>query len=172
MFRIGGVDSWLNYDYEDTRIVSTTPVPDPTEVFAQQFVTNLRGFNYSKRTGSRYVLFNSELRFPIVQFFTDRPIYSGFFRNLQLAAFTDVGTAYSGANPFSENNSFNTQPVAPPGSFFSATVTNFRNPLLVGYGAGARTTMLGFYLKGDVAWGEENFERKGPKFYFSLGYDF
>ena len=172
VFRIGGVDSWLNYKYEDERVVSTTTVPDPTQVFAQQFVTNLRGFNYSKRTGSRYVLFNSELRFPVVQFFTNRPIYSGFFRNLQLVAFTDIGTAYSGSNPFSENNSFNTRPVAPFGSFFSATVTNFRNPLLVGYGAGARTTMLGFYLKGDVAWGEENFERKGPKFYFSLGHDF
>ena len=173
-FRLGGMDSWLNYKYQDQQLISTssTPIPDPTEVFAQQFVTNLRGFDYSKRTGSHYVLFNSELRFPIVQFFTRRPIYSGFFRNLQLTSFVDAGTAYEGTNPFSEKNSYNTQVPTPPGSYFSAVVTNFRNPLLVGYGFGARTTVLGFYLKGDVAWGEENYVRTGPKFYFSLGYDF
>lgn len=171
-FRLGGVDSWLNYQYQDQQVISSTPIPDPTEVFAQQFVTNLRGFDYSKRTGPRYVLFNSELRFPIVQFFTRRPIYSGFFRNLQLTTFVDAGTAYSGTNPFSEKNSFNTQVTGGSGNYFTATVTNFRNPLLVGYGFGARTTVLGFYLKGDVAWGEENYVRSGPKFYFSLGYDF
>jgi hypothetical protein len=37
---------------------------------------------------------------------------------------------------------------------------------------GARTTLLGFYGKADVAWGQENFVTRGPKFYFTLGYDF
>ena len=175
-FRLGGMDSWLNYKYNNDEQFVAMPngavVPDATELFAQQFVTNLRGFDYSKRNGPRYVLFNSELRFPIVQFFTRRPIYSGFFRNLQLTAFADAGTAYSGQNPFSENNSYNTQVRGGNGGYFSANVINFRNPLLVGYGFGTRTTMLGFYLKGDVAWGEENFVRTGPKFYLSLGYDF
>ena len=32
----------------------------------------------------------------------------------------------------------------PAGGFFSATVINFRNPMLVGYGAGVRTTLMGF----------------------------
>ena len=58
------------------------------------------------------------------------------------------------------------------GNSFSATVTNFRNPFLVGYGVGARTTLLGFYGKVDVAWGQEDYVTKGPKFYFTLGYDF
>jgi hypothetical protein len=117
-------------------------------------------------------LFNTELRIPIVQYFARKPIYSGFFRNLQLTGFADAGTAYSGTNPFGTDNSSNTQPVFPPGNFFSATVVNFRNPFLVGYGVGARTTLLGFYGKADVAWGQENFVTKGPKFYFTLGYDF
>ncbi|WP_375417881.1 hypothetical protein [uncultured Hymenobacter sp.] len=176
VFRLGGMDSWLNFKYEDEQVISArpngSPAPDPTEVFAQQFVTNLRGFDYSKRTGPRYVLLNSELRLPIVQFLTRRPIYSGFFRNLQLTSFVDAGTAYSGTNPFGERNSYNTQVSGGFGNYFTANVVNFRNPLLVGYGFGARTTVLGFYLKGDVAWGEENFVRSGPKFYFSLGYDF
>jgi Tol biopolymer transport system component len=176
LFRLGGVDSWLNYKYNDDQLISATPngpaVTDPTEVFAQQFVTNLRGFNYSTQTGSRYLLFNTELRFPIVQFLTRKPIYSGFFRNLQLTAFADAGTAYTGTNPFSENNSNNRDVRGGFGNYFTANVINFESPLLVGYGFGARTTMLGFYLKGDLAWGEQNFVRSGPKFYLSLGYDF
>ena len=170
LFRIGGMDDWLNAGYQDARFVKGYTAPD--QVFNQEFVTNLRGFDYSARTGPRYVLFNSELRIPIVQYFARRPIYSGFFRNLQLTGFADAGTAYSGANPFGVDNSANTQPVFPPGNFFSATVVNFRNPFLIGYGVGARTTLLGFYGKVDVAWGQEDYVTHGPKFYFSLGYDF
>jgi Tol biopolymer transport system component len=172
-FRLGGMDNWLNSRYEDSRLTpSNALLSDPTQVFYQQFVTNLRGFDYSKRNGPRYVLFNSELRVPIIQYLSRKPIYSGFFRNLQLSAFTDAGSAYSGSNPFNENNSFNTQVKGGNGNAFTATVVNFRNPLLIGYGFGMRTTLLGFYGKADVAWGQEDYVQKGPKFYFTLGYDF
>ncbi|GAA4359760.1 hypothetical protein GCM10023185_26640 [Hymenobacter saemangeumensis] len=168
-FRLGGMDNWLNASYEGG---NRTTYEDPAQNFYQQFVTNMRGFDYSSRTGSRYLLFNSELRFPIVQYFSRRPIYSGFFRNLQLTAFADAGTAYSGGNPFGEDNSNNTTPFGGNGSLFSGTVTNFSNPFLVGYGFGARTTLLGFYGKFDMAWGQENYVTKSPKLYFTLGYDF
>ena len=170
LFRLGGMDNWLNAGYEGNRFVPN--YTDPDQVFNQEFVTNLRGFDYSARSGPRYVLFNTELRIPIVQYFSRKPIYSGFFRNLQLTGFADAGTAYSGTNPFGTDNSSNTQVKFPPGNFFSATVVNFRNPFLVGYGVGARTTLLGFYGKVDVAWGQQDYVTHGPKFYFSLGYDF
>ncbi|MCA8832843.1 hypothetical protein LF252_19605 [Hymenobacter sp. BT728] len=176
-FRLGGMDNWLNYNYDDDQYITADKVKgtnntdiDPTQMFYQQFVTNLRGYNYSKRIGQKYVLFNSELRLPIIQYFSHRPIESGFFRNLQLTAFGDMGTTYSGANPFSVNNSNNTKTVS-EGSF-NATVVNFTNPMLYGYGVGMRTTMLGFYVKGDVAWGREQYSIKGPKLYVTLGYDF
>ncbi|MBJ6110965.1 PD40 domain-containing protein [Hymenobacter sp. BT523] len=171
VFRIGGMDDWLiNAEYTQSRFLPTYSAAD--QVMNQEFVTNLRGFNYSARSGPRYVLFNSELRIPIVQYFARRPIYSGFFRNLQLTGFADAGTAYSGTNPFGLDNSANTVKVVPSGNYFSATVINFRNPFLVGYGVGARTSLLGFYGKMDVAWGQEDYVTKGPKFYFTLGYDF
>ena len=171
-FRLGGMDNWLNASHAEDRLKYSTSEQDVSQTFYQQFITNMRGFDYSARTGSRYLLFNSELRVPIVQYFARRPIYSGFFRNLQLTGFVDAGTAYTGSNPFSENNSYNTERKEPAGSPFSATVINFRNPFLVGYGVGARTTVLGFYLKGDLAWGQEDYVTTGPKFYLSLGYDF
>ena len=170
VFRLGGMDDWLNAGYADTRFLKGYTAPD--QIFNQEFVTNLRGFDYSARSGPRYLLFNSELRIPIVQYFAHRPIYSGFFRNLQLTGFADAGTAYSGTNPFSTNNSTNTEITGGNGNLFSATVVNFRNPFLIGYGVGARTTLLGFYGKVDVAWGQEDYVTRGPKFYFTLGYDF
>ncbi|MBH8568188.1 PD40 domain-containing protein [Microvirga sp. STS02] len=169
VFRIGGMDDWLNAGYTGNRFLTGYTAPD--QVFNQEFVTNLRGFDYSARSGPRYVLFNSELRIPIVQYFAHRPIYSGFFRNLQLVGFADAGTAYSGNNPFGTDNSANTK-TTQFNQYFGATVTNFSNPLLVGYGVGARTTLLGFYGKVDVAWGQEDYVTHGPKFYFTLGYDF
>jgi hypothetical protein len=172
VFRIGGMDNWVGQNYTDQQLLpGNERLPDPTTVFNQQFVTNLRGFDLSKRVGRSYVLFNSELRFPIVQYFSRRPIYSGFFRNLEFIGFVDAGTTYTGGNPFSESNSNNTVTFK-NNSFFSGTVVNYRNPLLVGYGVGVRTTMLGFYTKFDLAWGEENYVRTGPKPYFTLGHDF
>jgi hypothetical protein len=171
VFRLGGMDNWVFQNYADQQLLPGTGLqPDATTVFYQQFVTNLRGFDLSKRTGRSYVLFNSELRFPIVQYLSNRPIYSGFFRNLEFIGFVDAGTAYSGGNPFSESNSNNT--VTFKDNFFSGTVINYRNPLLVGYGVGVRTTMLGFYTKFDLAWGEENGVRTKPKPYLTLGHDF
>ncbi|GAB2956199.1 hypothetical protein GCM10027048_22660 [Hymenobacter coalescens] len=171
-FRLGGMDNWLNARTDDAREVQPQTGASPADFFYQQFVTNLRGFNYNARSGPKYVLFNSELRVPIIQYFSRKPIYSGFFRNLQLTGFADAGTAYRGSNPFNVNNSFNTQPYGGNGDAFTGTVTNFQNPFLIGYGAGMRTTMLGFYTKLDVAWARENGQEKGPKFYLSLGYDF
>ncbi len=174
VFRIGGMDNWVNQTYADQQLLvpAGQAVADPTTTFYQQFVTNLRGFDLSTRTGSRYVLFNSELRFPIVQYFANRPIYSGFFRNLQFIGFFDAGTAYNGTNPFGENNSNNTINFGGSGNIFSGTVTNFSNPILMGYGVGVRTTMLGFYTKFDLAWARENYMTSKPKPYFTLGHDF
>jgi hypothetical protein len=169
VFRLGGMDNWLNAGYADSRFLNNYSGVD--QVFGQEFVTNLRGFDYGARNGPRYLLFNSELRFPIVQYFARRPIYSGFFRNLQLSAFTDAGTAYSGNNPFSTDNSANTRQ-REYSPYFSATVINFQNPFLIGYGAGVRTSLLGFYGKFDVAWGQQNYVTSSAHYYFTLGYDF
>ena len=180
-YLLGGVDNWL-FNKEDDDTESMDRIfhgQSPADLFYQQFATSMRGFDYNARRGNKLLLFNSELRMPIIQYlFQNSTLGSGFFRNLQLTAFSDVGTAYNGSNPFSRRNSFNTQILGGGNSEgtntnpFQAIVINYRNPFLFGYGVGARTTLLGMYGKVDVAWGEENFERSGPKVYISLGYDF
>jgi Tol biopolymer transport system component len=174
VFRLGGMDNWINQQYAGERFLTPTgqAVPDPTSIFYQQFVTNLRGFDLSRQVGVRYVLLNSELRLPIVQYFSNKPIYSGFFRNLQFTGFFDAGTAYNGANPFGEDNSNSTIPFGGSGNAFSGTVTRFSSPILIGYGAGVRTIVLGFYTKFDLAWAWENYTTSKPKPYLTLGHDF
>jgi len=174
VFRLGGMDNWINQQYTGDRLLKPAgqAVPDPTGLFYQQFVTNLRGFDLSRQTGTRYVLLNSELRLPIVQYFSNKPIYSGFFRNLQLTGFFDAGTAYNGTNPFGEDNSNSTIPFGGNGNAFSGTVTRFSSPFLLGYGVGVRSTVLGFYTKFDLAWAWENYVTSKPKPYFTLGHDF
>ncbi|WP_242693144.1 hypothetical protein [Sabulibacter ruber] len=167
-YLLGGVNNWIGASEDSVNVydVSSTPA----DFFYLEFATPLRGFNYNARNGSRYVLWNSELRLPVFQYLFEGPINSGFFRNLQLVGFFDAGTAYNSGNPFSDDNSVNTQPVPRPP--FEVIVRNFRNPFMYGYGLGARTTLLGVYGRFDVAWGEKDLRREGPKFYFSMGYDF
>ncbi|QMU30187.1 TolB-like translocation protein [Adhaeribacter radiodurans] len=178
-FILGGMDNWLFSSYDDNgpSIYNGTP-PRPAELFFLQFATNMRGFKYNARNGTSALLLNSELRIPIIQYlFKDSPIGSGFFRNLQFTGFTDIGSAYTGVSPFNRKNSYNTQVLGGnQGEFntnpFQATVVNYRNPFLFGYGAGVRTTLLGVYGKADIAWGKENFKDTGPIIYLTLGYDF
>ena len=162
------MDSWLFSSEE--RFFDN--IPSAADIFFLEFATPLRGFPYAARRGPKYLLYNAELRLPIVQYLFRSPVYSGFFNNLQLTTFFDAGTAYAGRNPFNRNNSFNTQVIGGNGNGFEATVTNFQNPFLVGYGFGARTTLLGVYGKFDVAWGRENNKEAKPRFYLTLGYDF
>lgn len=169
-FILGGVDNWLFSNYAEGEFSRAFPVT-PQDLFYQQFVLPLRGFSYSERRGPKHILLNSELRLPIVQYLAGHhPIGSGLLRNLQLIGFFDAGSAYSGGNPFTSNNDYNTKVVK--SGPFTATVTNYRNPFLYGYGFGARSTILGFYAKLDFGWGVRDGERNYAGSYLSLGYDF
>ena len=43
----------------------------------------------------------------------------------------------------------------------------------MGYGGGIRSMVLGFLLRGDLAWGvEDNISATKPVFYLSFGHDF
>ena len=92
--------------------------------------------------------------------------------NLQFVFFTDLGSAWTGSNPTSRENSINKTNFGGGGKPYNVTVYNYRSPLVLGFGGGARTVLLGTYVKLDFGWGVEDFKVAGPKVYLSLGYDF
>lgn len=173
---LGGVDNALNYSFDDggdpTEVNTnrTGSLPDQTDLFFSQFVTGMRGFNLNKWNGDSHLLFNVELRIPIVDILYQGTVSSNFFRNLQFVAFTDVGSAWTGLSPFNEENSLNTEIIRRGG--FTAEVQNFKDPFLVGYGGGMRTMLLGYFARIDVAWGIEDRVLRSPKVYIAIGHDF
>lgn len=179
-YLLGGMDNWLF----NSRNVSISP-DDPfssvgsatrglgrADWLFMQFATNMRGFEYNTLYGNKFFIMNAELRIPIVRYLYKGPISSNFVRNLQFNLFTDAGSAWSGGSLLSIENSINTQIIDPAGSPFSATVTNYKSPYLVGYGAGVRTMFLGFYTKVDLAWGIKDGRVLSNRWYITLGYDF
>ena len=177
---LGGMENWIGGQKE---AVPSNPllVPNTTrneipydyrDVFFLDFVAPLRGFNQGKLTGNSYMLFNAELRLPLVRYLYRGNITSNFLRNLQLVAFTDIGTAWAGSGPFSKQNNLNTEVVGGGSIPFRATVTNFKNPFLIGYGAGIRTMIFGYFVKFDYAWGLEDRTVGKAIPYLTLGYDF
>ncbi len=174
-YLLGGMDNWL---FNQTEISGENdPLflrsdTDNSEILFTEFVTNLRGFNLNTFNGENSLLFNAELRLPIVQYFHRAPITSNFFKNLQLIAFYDIGSAWTGSSPFATENSVNTQVIKFENSPFQARIKNFKNPWLSSYGAGLRTVLLGYYMKFDMAYPIIDYVVQPPAFYFTLGYDF
>jgi len=170
---LGGMDNWLfqnKKNYPNNDPISILPFQDNSNLLFSPFVTNIRGFDYNAAYGPKYLLLNAELRIPLIRYLYNGPITSNFFRNLQLTAFTDVGSAWSGTSPFTQNNKINKE--IKGNDLYTAEVTNYTSPWLIGYGGGLRTLFLGYYAKVDVGWGILDYQVQKPKIYLSIGYDF
>lgn len=141
------------------------------DILFHEFATNLRGFAFNQVAGKSYLLFNAELRVPLIKYLSQNSISSNFFKNLQFTAFGDIGSAWNRFAPWKRRNDLNTTIVEVPP--FTAIVNNFKNPWLASYGFGARTLFLGYYLKVDMAWKVEDFiVSEKPTWVISIGYDF
>ncbi len=180
IYYLGGVENWLVFD-PNRRFNNETPISQTQNYAFQSLGTNLRGFQQNIRNGSSYMVINSELRVPLFTYLFQTPVRSEFFKNFQVVAFADVGTAWLGLSPFDEENQFNTvvvdgggvvgpnEEATPP---VVTTVRYFRNPIVAGYGTGVRTKLLGYFMKLDVAWGLDSGARTTPIWYLSMGLDF
>ncbi len=170
---LGGMENSINRNVEQTNGQGVGVPRDLRDILFYDYAGNLRGFDFAKLFGTSHLLTNFELRLPLAQYVSKGSLTSNFVRNLQFVGFTDIGTAWYGSKgPFNRQNSLNTEIVGGGNNPFRATVTNFKNPFLVGYGLGVRTTILGYFVKADYAWGYEDKEVGKPKLYLTLGYDF
>ena len=166
VYYMGGIDGWLLPRFN--RDVQT----DPNQNYAYQtLATNMRGFIQNIRNGNSFAVINSEIRFPFVQVLSRGPVKSSFLRHLQLVAFADVGSAWSNWNPWSKDNPFYKQTIED--GKITIELEKEANPIVLGFGAGLRCQLLGYFMRFDLAWGVENgLVHDKPVFYFSLSTDF
>lgn len=166
LYYLGGVEGWVIPTFNED--INTPP---GKEFSYKAIAAHIRGFRHNIRNGTTFLLSNVEARIPIFQYFSRRTVRSTFLRNFQLTAFYDVGTAWHGATPNSDENSFNTAEINQP-PVLNVNLKYFRDPLVMGYGAGMRMSLFGYFLRFDYAWGIESRAIQDPKFYFSIGADF
>lgn len=164
LFALGGVDNWLF-----PKVDMTTPVDYSQNYFYQSLAVPMRGFYYNARNGNSFAVANTEVRVPIFRYLLNKPIRSDFVQNFQVAAFGDVGTAWTGSDPYSSDNSFNNQVIS--SNPFTITIKNQREPIVYSYGFGLRTRLLGYFVRADWAWGVDDQRRLPRVFHLSLNLD-
>lgn len=165
VYYMGGVDNWLFAKFNQNTNVAT----DQNYTF-QTLATNMRGFIQNIRNGNSFAVINSELRIPLVKFVVNKSFSSDFFNNLQVNLFGDIGTAWTGLSPYSEDNSLYTQ-IIQRGPIV-VTLKKQVEPIVGGYGFGLRSKLLGYFIRADWAWGVENYKVQPHVFYLSLNLDF
>jgi hypothetical protein len=163
IYYLGGVEGWLNPKFNN----SVTPAPDQNYAF-QTLALNLRGHNQNVANGNNNVVLNSEFRLPVLTTLLNTPVNNAFLRNLQLVQFVDLGTAWNGK--FSKIERPSASYGVPPVEV--KIKTGGIGPFVGGYGFGARSTLLGYFLRVDAGWPMGDFFKGKPVWYFSLGLDF
>ncbi len=162
---LGGVDNAVN-----PNLNSETPISETENYKFQTVVTNMRGFWQNARNGNSFAVLNGELRFPIFNYLINQPIRSDFINNFQIIGFGDLGTAWNGSSPWSDENEFNNKTIT--SGNLEIIINRQTNPIIGGYGFGLRTRLLGYFVRADWAWGVENGLVLPTVFYFSLSTDF
>ena len=168
---MGGVDNQFSPDFEPT-----TPIATENNYIFQTLVTNMRGFFQNVRNGNSFAVFNSELRWPIFSYLVRRPIRSDFIKSFQVIGFGDVGTAWNGPTPYSDENVINTRTIFNGETIDRAnvvvTLDSQVDPIVYSYGFGLRTRLFGYFLRFDWAWPVEDGVVLDNEFLFSIGTDF
>ncbi|MCF8219060.1 MAG: hypothetical protein K9I29_05065 [Bacteroidales bacterium] len=165
IYYMGGVNNWLTASFN-----RNVPIDYDQNYAYQTLATPMRGFQQNIRNGNTFALFNSELRFPFIRYFSKKPLKSEFLSSLQLIGFMDVGSAWTGLNPYSDENTMieRTYRDKP----FTVKVQRTIEPMVGGAGAGIRAKIFGYFVRLDYAWGYLERKVQDPRLYLSFNLDF
>ena len=166
IYYLGGVDGWISPKFNDLN----RPAPDQSYAF-QTLAVNMRGFQQNVANGNNAVVINSEFRLPVFTTLLNKPINNAFIRNFQLVQFVDLGTAWNGKFDSPSRPSVVYSDPTSPGVQLRIKAGGI-GPFVGGYGFGARSTLLGYFLKFDAAWEMNGIFKGKPMYYFALGLDF
>jgi hypothetical protein len=181
IYYLGGIDNWFMFGSNQKidkngntayRYFNPANQPAPDQNYAfQSLAVNLRGFIQNAANGNNATVINSEFRLPVFTTLLDKPINNAFVRNFQLIQFIDLGTAWNGAYDKIGRPYITYQDGQNPTVSVNLKAPGI-GPFLGGYGFGARSTLLGYFLKFDAGWPMNGFFRGKPIYYFSMGLDF
>jgi len=153
-FMLGGTENWINRTFT----TGTVPIENASDFAFLTPAMPLRGYNYAQQLGTKYMLLNFELRMPIIRYLIAGPIIPLFFQNVIGTAFVDVGTAWNKDSELDLS--------------LKRKGDDLSKGMLVGTGFGARSYVIFFLLRFDVAWAYDFEGFSKPKYYFSIGVDF
>ena len=134
----------------------------------QTLAVNLRGFRQNISNGSNNIIMNSEFRLPVFTTLFSRPVNNAFLRNFQVIQFFDLGAAWNGKYNALKRPS--TRLGDPPIQI--VTKVGGIGPFAGTYGFGARSTLLGYFVRFDAGWQMNGFFKNKPVMHVSLGMDF
>jgi hypothetical protein len=172
IYYLGGVDNWINFSTRVPTFDNSIRIDNQERYAFQTLATNMRGFSQNIRNGNNFMVINNEIRWPFITYFSRFPVSSTFWNSLQAVGFFDMGTAWSGWNPFSGNNAYDYDEVTLKGVGAVIRVDTNRAPIVFGYGFGFRAQILGYFMRFDWAWGIENNVILPEIFYLSFNLDF
>ena len=170
IYYLGSLDNWFNFSTKTETFNNNISIDRSQNYVYQTLASNMRGFNQNIRNGNSFALINNELRVPIVKYFIRRPVSNDFLSNLQIIGFYDVGTAWTGSSPYSGGNAFNYINVV--NGPVTVTIDKGIEPIVMGYGFGIHSRLLGYFVRADWAWGIEDRMIQPRIFYLSLSTDF
>ncbi|MFM2139215.1 MAG: hypothetical protein RJA57_1522 [Bacteroidota bacterium] len=176
IYYLGGVDNWFLFGSNvksdgSYRYFDPSNRPDPDNSYAyQSLAVNMRGFRQNVANGNNAFVLNSEIRVPVFTSFFNKPINNAFLRNFQLVQFIDLGTAWNGRYDDFERPGVNYS--VPPNPLSVRIKAGGIGPFAGGYGFGARSTLLGYFLRVDAAWEMNGLFKGKPIWYVAMGLDF
>ncbi|HEC43241.1 MAG TPA: hypothetical protein ENI20_10470 [Bacteroides sp.] len=170
IYYMGSVDNWINFSSKVQQFDQSVPIDYSKNYVYQTLATNMRGFTQNIRNGDRFAVANTELRWPLIRYFANHPLSNNFLNNFMVVGFTDLGTAWNGAHPWSGENAYDNEVIE--NGPLTITIDSNREPLVAGYGFGVRSMLLGYWIRLDWAWGIENYIVLPRIFYFSMNLDF
>lgn len=149
---MGGTENWFNYRY----LGNYVPVDDPIDFGFLEFKMPLRGWAIGEKSGSKFFMINSELRFPLFTALLAGPV-PVLFQGVMASVFFDMGGAFDKEFVAAEKDIWGTK---------------HPRDMMMSAGIGMRTYFLGLPWKIDVAWRNEYNKWSKPQWMYSLGYDF
>ncbi|MDD3807425.1 MAG: hypothetical protein PHE86_05255, partial [Candidatus Marinimicrobia bacterium] len=162
-FLIGGVDNWLNYQYNGNAPIFGTSsqnfTDDLTLYYFSRFVTPVRGTPFFAKYGDKFTVINAELRFPFLEYAKFRfPLPLSFWQ-IRGVLFMDAGTAW-----YDDLTLIQDPDLWPFNNTFQ--------DLIASMGTGIRIYLGYFLLRIDMAWEYDGNNFSKPRYLFSLGGDF